>query len=456
MVGVTALAELRGVLRERHFPRLYATRLVSQTADGIFQASLASAVFFSPERQTDPRQAAAGFLVLLLPYSLVGPFAGVFLDRWRRQRVLVRANLVRAAFIAVVVAMLLAGRGDGVTFYAAALAAVSVNRFYLSALSAALPHVVRESELVVANSLSTTSGTVVTLLGGGIGLGIRAVAGGGDAGSAVVALTGGLVYLASAAVAAGMGADLLGPDRRAAGVPLRRELAVVARGLLEGGRHVLERRRTAWAMGAIGAHRFFYGLSTIAILLLYRNYFTDAGPLRAGLPGLAQVLGAGGLGVLTAAALTPPVADRVGKQHTVTGLLALAALVEAALGPPFTMPALLVAAYLLGVVAQGVKICVDTTVQEDVDDAFRGRVFSFYDTLFNLAFLAAAVVAAFALPRTGKSYAAVAAIALGYAATAAAYSFALRGRADRPRRAAAPRSPAELEPRAAHAETGQL
>ena len=99
------------LLREKWFPWLYATRLVSQTADGVFQASLASAVFFNPDHQTDPKQAAAGFVVLLLPYSLVGPFAGVFLDRWHRQRVLVRANVIRCVFI-VTTALVLVVHGS--------------------------------------------------------------------------------------------------------------------------------------------------------------------------------------------------------------------------------------------------------------------------------------------------------------------------------------------------------
>src|SRR5919107_3102976 len=105
-----AIGVVRELLRERWFPRLYATRLVSQTADGIFQGSLASAVFFNPDHQTDPKQAAAGFVVLLLPYSVVGPFAGVFLDRWSRQRVLLVANLARAATI-VGFALLLSALG---------------------------------------------------------------------------------------------------------------------------------------------------------------------------------------------------------------------------------------------------------------------------------------------------------------------------------------------------------
>src|SRR3954469_5860821 len=92
---------VRGLFARPWFASLYGARTVAQAADGMFQASLASAVFFNPEHQTDPRQAAAGFVILLLPYSLVGPFAGVFLDRWYRQRVLARANVVRAVLVVV-------------------------------------------------------------------------------------------------------------------------------------------------------------------------------------------------------------------------------------------------------------------------------------------------------------------------------------------------------------------
>ena len=67
-------------------------------------AGLGSAVLFNPERQADPAAIALGLAVLLLPYSLVDPFAGALLDRWDRCHVLVMANLLRAALIAAVAA----------------------------------------------------------------------------------------------------------------------------------------------------------------------------------------------------------------------------------------------------------------------------------------------------------------------------------------------------------------
>ncbi|MDQ3113982.1 MAG: MFS transporter, partial [Actinomycetota bacterium] len=93
------VGDLRTVLRGADFRKLYAVRLCSQLADGVFQVALASYVFFAPERQTSAPAAAAAFATLLLPYSVVGPFAGVLLDRWSRRQVLFWANALRVGLV---------------------------------------------------------------------------------------------------------------------------------------------------------------------------------------------------------------------------------------------------------------------------------------------------------------------------------------------------------------------
>src|SRR3954451_8625996 len=294
-----AAAGIRELLARRWFRWLFGTRLVSQCADGVFQSSLASAVFFNPDHQTDPKQAAAGFVVLLLPYSLVGPFAGVFLDRWSRQRVVVVANLVRSVFIVATGTVLVRQGARGFATCVRALAALSINRFYLSALSAALPHVVRADQLLLANSVTTTSGTAVTIVGLGVGLVIRRLAGSGDDGSAVIALSSIVLYLAASAVANRMPRRLLGPED--APPPLRHAFREVTSGLVSGAVHVWEHRPAARVLGAMGASRLLFGLSTIGTLLLYRNYFNGQGVLRAGLGGLGQAFAASAIGYVTAA-----------------------------------------------------------------------------------------------------------------------------------------------------------
>ncbi len=427
-------SDFRAVVRHRDFRRLYGTRLTSQASDGLFQVALASYVFFTPEKATTASAAAGAFATLLLPYTIVGPFAGVLLDRWRRRQVLVWANVVRAAMVGVVAALAWSGV-TGPALYVAALATLSVNRFYLAALSAALPHVVTRRELIMANSVSTTSGSLAAIVGGGIGFGLHTLAPDGAGRDPSIMLGGAALYLVSSALACRMDADLLGPDFDPARPGAREAVRHVAAGLADGARHVWARTAARDALLAIGAHRFCYGVSTIVTLLLYRNHFNDPADTEAALTGLGLVFAASGLGFFVAAVVTPEVTPKLGKPRWIVGCLAASAVFGFALGMPYAEPPLVAAAFVLGITAQSIKICVDTTVQESVDDAYRGRVFSFYDVLFNVAFVSAAAAAALTVPESGKSYPVLCAITVGYAATALLYRRSVgrsRGSAARP------------------------
>ncbi|MDQ1725971.1 MAG: hypothetical protein QOK14_16 [Frankiaceae bacterium] len=409
---------LRAALAQPGFRRLFVTRLIAQFTDGVFQASLAGAVLFNPEHQAHAADVAAGFAIVLIPYSLVGPFAGVLLDRWRRQRVLVGASLVRALVVLIVAAEVAAGV-EGLLFYATALVVVSASRFFLSALSASLPHLVDVDDLVTTNALSTTAGAVATTAGGAAAVGARVLVGDGNAAYATVAVVAALLYLVAALAARAFGADELGPDDVERS---RREtVSDVAHGLVDGARHVRARPTTLAALIAIGVHRLSYGVTTVCTILLYRNYFSDDGILRAGLGGLAQVVAAAALGGGFAAAVTPAATRRLGYVRWPAALLVGAAVAQLALGLQYTLPAMVAAAVLLGFIAQGIKICVDTLVQRDIEDLYRGRVFAFYDTLFNVTLVAAAVLTAVVLPEDGHAPASVVVIAAAYLVTAAGY-----------------------------------
>ena len=420
----TDTAALREVVSVLDFRRLLRVRLVGQYADGLFQAALFSAVFFNPERATSAAQAAGSFAVLLLPYSVVGPFAGVFLDRWSRQRVLLLANLARAALVLAFAGLLAATSATSVSVQVLALVVISISRFVLSGLSASLPHVVRPARLVVANSFSTTLGGGMAIMGGGTAVGLRTVFGEGDAGAALSALVACGLYVAAAGLAGRVDRGLLGPDQPPAG-SWQQALAGVVRGVVQGAQHVRSHGPAARALAAISAHRFFYGLSFVATLLLY----TEAGAIGRGFSGLGQVIVSIGVGGLLAALSTPHATRRMGTQRWVVLVFAGAAAVELAFGLPYRHGLFLVAAGFIGFAAQASKICVDTLLQESVDDEFRGRVFSFYDTAFNACFVSAGGAAALLLPDDGKSYLVTVLIAVGYGLTALVYGVASARRA---------------------------
>jgi MFS family permease len=168
--------------------------------------------------------------------------------------------------------------------------------------------------------------------------------------------------------------------------------------------------------------RFLVGMAFVGTLLLY----TEQGYLHRGFTGLGEVLTATVAGGLVAALVTPPVTRRLGTQRWVVAVLLLAGAVQLGIGSLYTHEALLVAAFLLGICSQAAKICVDTLLQESVDDAFRGRVFSLYDTLVNVAAAVAAGAAALVVPDDGHSVAVLAGISGGYVVTAAVYGTFVR------------------------------
>ncbi|WP_327245393.1 MFS transporter [Streptomyces sp. NBC_01320] len=400
--------DLRVLLRLRNFRRLLAVRLLSQCADGVYQVALAAHVVFSPEKQTSAAAIASAMAVLLLPYSLIGPFAGVLLDRWPRRQVFLYGNLLRAA-LACCTALLILGTAPDWLFYASALCVTAVNRFVLAGLSAALPRVVDRDRLVMANSLSPTAGTLAATAGGGLAFAVRLVAADSDA---VVVMLGAGLYLASALASLRLATQLLGPDRNGSPLRLRDALATTAHGLVDGLRHLAERTDAARVLAAMTVIRFCYGALTVMVLMLCRYAWSDSESGGLALLGLA--VGASGAGFFAAAVLTPWAVGRLGRFRWMATCAAAAAVLEPALGLWFTPGPMLVAAFVLGAVTQGAKIATDTVVQTAVDDSFRGRVFSLYDVLFNVSFVGAAAVAAVALPPDGRSVTVVIGLALLY------------------------------------------
>ncbi|WP_245733881.1 MFS transporter [Lentzea jiangxiensis] len=381
------------------YRRLLATRLASQWGDGLFQAGLAGAVLFNPERQADPAAIAAGFAVLLLPYSLIGPFTGALLDRWDRKRVIVVANVTRAVFVLFTAAAVSAGL-SGLPLYVSALVVMGIGRFVGSGLSASLPHVVDEDHLVEANALATTAGAVMAVIGAASAIGFRTLLGAGDGGSAWTTSIAVAGLLLSAFIASRFKAGVLGPDE--IDEP-HNAVTAVARGLLDGAKATWRTPSVTAGLAALLAHRAAFGMSLMITLLLMRHTLEDVGILKAGLGGLGEVAVAGGAGVLLAGVLTDRIVDRFGVKRTICGALLLTSAAQVGLGLPMTLVTVLLASFVIIFAGQVVKLCVDTAVQHDVGDEVRGRVFALYDTLFNIAQVTAVSITATVVPLDGRS-----------------------------------------------------
>nr|WP_227999306.1 MFS transporter [Nocardia australiensis] len=404
-----ALAQSPGVLR------LALVRFTGQFGDGMFQAALSGAILFNPERETDPLAIAAAFAVLLLPYSLIGPYAGALLDRWDRRAVLLVANMLRAVLIAAVGVGLLAGAGE-TPLLLLALAVVGVSRFVLAGVSAALPRVLDQHWLVPANSVLATVASACAGVGAAAAVSIIGLIGTGDFASAIAVGVSGIWSVIGAVLATGFGAQVLGPEARTSA----RDSVVraIATGLHTGAKAVWGSIQVTTAMLGIGAHRIVFGCNTLIMVLVLRQAPTDSSGMNNGLTRFGVAIGATAAGMLVAALVAPLLISRLGRPRTVIVGLLTAMVVQLALVTPTALaeagPAahrahqlLLAGAFLFGLAGQTIKLTGDATMQINVDDTRRGQVFALQDTVFNIAFVLAIAITALVIPADGRSLAVV-------------------------------------------------
>jgi Major Facilitator Superfamily len=324
----------------------------------------------------------------------------------------------------VATAALMASGNLGVPLYVAVLLVLGVNRFFLSSLSAALPHVVAGDKLVMGNAVSPTVGGTLAAVGGIVGLGVNAATGDTEAGASITLLAAGACYVAASLVARTMQRDLLGPVRepdQAKPGRVLSELRVVAVGLAKGVRHIATRRGPSTALGATGGNRFFYGILFLMSILLYRNFFYRGVKPSTAEAHYGYLVAAVALGYFCAALVTPPVTRRLTKPAYITVMLAASAVVTGFLGATFNQVGYIVMGFFLGLAGQGIAICATTILQEQLPDDYRGRAFSYYDMMFNITFAVGALISAPFMPPSGHSATLIGVIAVGYALVAAGY-----------------------------------
>ncbi len=402
--------------RHEKFRRLLLLRIVTQAADGCVQVGLASYVLFSPYQQPDGWSIAAVLAITLLPFSVLGPFVSIVLDRWPRRQILLVSDSVRVLLALVIGGLVLSGDRAGgmqLAIGGAALVALSLNRFVMAAISAALPHTIDAEEYLSANTVMPLVGPLGVLVGGGIVIGLRATLGvvwqphQADALAFAISACG---FGVAAALAARFGRLELGPDYQE-----HHSAREVLAGLGKAMNHLQRRRPAALALATIGAQRVIWGVAMVGTILIYRNHFHALEDVSAAIADLAIWGGATTAGFLLASAVTPPMAARFGVRRWMVALCAAAAVFQAVPGSIFHRAALVAASFLLGLVAQSFKICTDTLVQAHIEDSFKGRVFVLYDMVFNLAQVVAGVLAAAVLPSNGVSTPVFLGLAVAYA-----------------------------------------
>jgi MFS family permease len=391
------IGRARAALRSHDFRRLFAIRLVSQSADGLFQAALVASVVFSPEEQSTTVGFAIATLIVSLPFSILGPFTGVFIDRWSRRRILVVAPVLRSA---VVWLALFDPEAAAVPFYLGALWVLSVNRFYLATAVTVVPRLVPTEDLLIANSISIVGGTVALLAGVFVGGWLADLAG-----DEIVIAIAAAQWLVASAIARGIRSPLV--PHHLPEAPMRDEVRRIAHEFADGALMLARTPRALGPIVSITLDQVGQGIVLVLSLFVFRDRFDQ------GVASFSNLIGAGGVGVLVGILTVGKLEERFAKERIVAGSFLVGGLVLIAVSLAVGQWTVLAASFAVGLTFAWKKIPVDTLVQEAVPDGFRGRVFAVYDVAYNLSRVAAAFLAIPMLSTLGPEWS-VALVGLGF------------------------------------------
>ena len=379
----------RDALRHADFRRLFSIRLISQSADGLVQAALVASLAFSPERATTASGFAIASAIVIIPYSLLGPFAGVFIDRWSRRKILVIAPLVRAAPAFLILA---SPTRYAFWYYTGALFVTSVNRFFLATAQAVVPRMVPTKDLLAANGIATVGGTVALLVG--------VFAGGliSDAfGNGAIVTAAAIMWLVTSLIAWRIRSDLRPHLLPGSSDLLRHQLRRVGFEFLDGITHIVRTPRAIAPITSIAVDQMGQGLVLVLALVVFRERF------GTGVGSFSWLIGAGGVGVFLGLATVGLLDRRFSREHIVAFSFAFGGIALLLVALFLNRWSALLASFVVGLTFAWKKVPIDTMVQEAVPDGLRGRVFAVYDVAYNLARLTAALLAVVLLPAIGEN-----------------------------------------------------
>jgi MFS family permease len=383
------IGSVRDALQHADFRRLLGIRLVSQTADGLIQAALVASLAFSPERATTAAGFALASAIVIVPFSILGPFAGVFIDRWSRRRIMIVAPLLRAAPVFLV---LLNPDRRAILFYTGALWVTSVNRFFLATAQAVVPRLVPTEDLLAANSVATVGGTVALLVG--------VFAGGlvSDAyGNGTIVAVAAVAWLVASAIAASIRSDLRPHQLPESPELLRHQVRRVGVEFVDGLRHIVRTPRAVGPIASISVDQMGQGLVLVLALVVFKERFNE------GVGSFSWLIGAGGVGVFIGLATVGRLDRRFARERIIAWSFVFGGVSLLAVSLFLDRWTVLLASFAIGLSFAWKKIPVDTMVQEAVPDGLRGRVFAVYDVAYNLSRLLAALLAVVLLPTIGEN-----------------------------------------------------
>ena len=159
------MAKFREILKNRNFFLLWLGQIISQLGDRLDQMALIAFIYLRAPGSTIEIAKILSFTII--PVFLIGPVAGVYVDRWDRRRTMYVCDFLRAVLV-FTIPFFLFYKHSLVPIYLIIFLTFSIGRFFVPAKLAIIPDLVEKKDLLIANSLVNTTGMIAAILGFGV------------------------------------------------------------------------------------------------------------------------------------------------------------------------------------------------------------------------------------------------------------------------------------------------
>jgi len=159
------MSKFSEVLKNRNFFFLWLGQIISQLGDRLDQMALIALVYLRAPGST--LEIAKILSFTMIPVFIIGPIAGVYVDRWDRRRTMYTCDFLRAVLVFTIPFFLFYTKSL-VPIYLIIFIVFSIGRFFVPAKLSIIPDLVEKKDLLMANSLVNTTGMIAAILGFGI------------------------------------------------------------------------------------------------------------------------------------------------------------------------------------------------------------------------------------------------------------------------------------------------
>lgn len=376
---VKIMPKFREVLKNRNFFFLWVGQVISQLGDRLGQMSLIGLVYLRAPGSTVEIAKILSFTIL--PVFLIGPIAGVYVDRWDRRRTMYTCDLLQAVLVVLIPLFLFNTRSLWLTYLIIFLV-FCIGRFFVPAKLSIIPEIVDAKEILMANSLVNVTGMIAAVLGFGIsGLVVEWMGAKSGLYLDAVSFVVSALCIFSIAVKHRSGASLKNVSKEIVEVIRKSVFQEIKEGVL----YLVRKKDIRFASGVIFTLWAALGAIYVVIIVFVQK------SMHSATKDLGLLIMFLGIGLFSGSMLYGRFGQKLSHYKTIfsslvfSGIMLVVFALVISRHPSFSIAALL--SLILGILISPIMIASNTIIHNVSSNDMMGKIFSSLEIIMHLGFL---------------------------------------------------------------------